>query len=549
MEEMCLDYSQYCDLRALIAAEAERRENIVALWEDQANESAGFYATRGKAIAKRERDAARAAFLALQKERLAKIRPRELTMEEREHFTRWQLEIEENEAWERQLLVRQWELIGREVRRIFLGCIHHKYKFSFDLQNYAEVRELTARDLAPVRPVDRHLPQDLLTRLHRQREIAKVERERPFERLRALHPGVRCEGGGRGKACPLPREGGRRAGALSDVRTNVDQSSHSFSPQIISHTQYSIFRALILLNISNSEIILLPVVIFSGGGARAHLVRHWCTHRLSYYTPPLLLHTASLTTHRDPPAMRNHNFSDLRLQGSSLVFPISAVAESKPFLGGPTLDNLCSDNSVIQKNSSLEYADALGSADTRLMRRRRGSRIIRFHHGDTGSSGGPYSAFIANHTALRMDAQTFLFARSPNCSLVSNTGEEIHRLRSQRCPFPSAGPSGRGGGVVADQTSGLPVGHLSSFKSLPSHNGEARHGEEDVSLMGVMGDGAPVAPRCSSPRVISDSSALIKSLEPCQIISFGCGRNSLSHECADLDYLGDLSLSFPVQME
>lgn len=190
MDNFCLDYAQYCDLRALLEAEEERRDEITSLWLDQSNECGEFYLNRGKTILKKERDAARAQYLKLYRERLAKIKPKELTVEEKERFTRWQLEIEEGETWERRLIIRQWECIARDIVKMFQNCIYHHYKFSYDLQHYTEVRQLTPQELHLIKPVDRHLPHDLLQRLKHKKEVQRVEKQRPFERLIDAEPDV-----------------------------------------------------------------------------------------------------------------------------------------------------------------------------------------------------------------------------------------------------------------------------------------------------------------------------------------------------------------------
>lgn len=190
MCEFSLDYAQYCDLQALIEAEVERRDQIFSLWLDQVNECGEFYSNRGAMILKRERDAARALMLKLAAERRAKLKPRELTVEEKEYFTRWQLVIEEDESWNRNLIALEWNCLGHEIVRMFQKCISHHYKFSFDLHKYTEVRRLTAEDLSVVKPVDRHLPRELLLNLKHRKEVKHVEKEKPFERLKELEPDV-----------------------------------------------------------------------------------------------------------------------------------------------------------------------------------------------------------------------------------------------------------------------------------------------------------------------------------------------------------------------
>lgn len=186
MCEFSLDYKQYCDLRALIDAEAERRDQISSLWLDQVNECGSFYSKRGAMILKRERDAARALMLKLAAERRAKLKPRELTILEKEYFTRWQLVIEEDESWNRKLIVLEWNCLAHEIVKLFQKCISQHYKFSFDLHRYTEVRRLTAADLSVVKPVDRHLPRNLLLNLKHQKEVKRVEKEKQFEGLKEL---------------------------------------------------------------------------------------------------------------------------------------------------------------------------------------------------------------------------------------------------------------------------------------------------------------------------------------------------------------------------
>lgn len=183
MTEFSLDYMQYCDLAALVEAERDRRLQLLSLWESQLNECCAFYFRRGEVIRKRERAAARDAFLKLNAERRAKIKPRELTVEQKESIARGELMIHESESFHRQRIIWESFISSRDIVSLFHKCISYHYQFSRDLRNYAEARQPAPEELEYIKACDRHLPQALLAKIRQKREAVKVEKEKPFERL------------------------------------------------------------------------------------------------------------------------------------------------------------------------------------------------------------------------------------------------------------------------------------------------------------------------------------------------------------------------------
>lgn len=183
-------------------------------------------------------------------------------------------------------------------------------------------------------------------------------------------------------------------------------------------------------------------------------------------------------------------------------------------------------------DSSLgDYMASSSSAPKSNRRKKTATRVICFPE-EEHKVHTNYSTFLANPTSLRMDAQPFLYVRSPNSSLNSNAADEIHRLRSQRgsfrrrdvaCPIQ----------VAPLNSDAIPITKLTSFKSMRSDicagGGIEDEDDEESTLAGnVWGEHQALFLTKNSMGGSSPPSelSLERSLESCHIISFHCGRGS-----------------------
>lgn len=183
--------------------------------------------------------------------------------------------------------------------------------------------------------------------------------------------------------------------------------------------------------------------------------------------------------------------------------------------------------------SSLgEYLASFSSAPKNHRRKKGSTRIICFPD-EENKKHTNYSAFLANPTSLRMEAQPYLYARSPNSSLNSNAVDEIHRLRSQRgsfrrrdvpCPIP----------VVPLSSDAVPITKLTSFKSMRSDNWSAGGMDEIDDEESTLAAGNVfneqqalfLTKNSMADSPLPSELSLEKSLESCHIISFHCGHVS-----------------------
>lgn len=194
----CCQPTASYEINTFCEVENEKRRRIAGLWKVQLSELTQFFSKKKKLILHREEEAAalkrrqeheadRLVELQRKADQEAKRKAnfRELSVDDLEFFVRNNIVIQEEETWERFLLWNQWMSIAHKTRCAYFQCIGQHYQFSMDIHKYIYMqRSLAARDLHDIKPVDRHLPKNLLVNLRKRKVDKQVEEKKMFDRLR-----------------------------------------------------------------------------------------------------------------------------------------------------------------------------------------------------------------------------------------------------------------------------------------------------------------------------------------------------------------------------